>query len=65
MDALHQRVASLVEEAERARSNSIETFFHIKALSLAAVGKDMNVAEAVEHYGAPRVLPHLTKSWFC
>ena len=65
LDALHHRVASLVEETERARSNSIETFFHIKALSLAAVGKDMNVAEAVEHYGTPRVLPHLTESWFC
>lgn len=65
MDALHQRVASLVEDAVHAKSNPIETFFHIKALSLAAAGKDMNVAEAVEHYGTPRVLPHLTESWFC
>ncbi len=65
MDALHQKVAALVEQAERAKSNPVETFFHIKALTLAFIDKDLNVAQAVEHYGTPRVLPHLTESWFC
>ena len=65
LDALHQKVASLTEEAELAKSNTIETFFHIKALTLSIIGKDLHVPEAVEHYGTPRVLPHLTESWFC
>jgi radical SAM superfamily enzyme YgiQ (UPF0313 family) len=65
LDALHQKVASLTEEAELAKSNTIETFFHIKALTLSFIGKDLHIPEAVEHYGTPRVLPHLTESWFC
>lgn len=65
LDALHQKVASLTEEAELAKSNTIETFFHIKALTLSIIGKDLYIPEAVEHYGTPRVLPHLTESWFC
>ena len=65
LDALHQKVASLTEEAELAKSNTIETFFHIKALTLSIIGKDLHVPKAVEHYGTPRVLPHLTESWFC
>ena len=65
LDALHQKVASLTEEAELAKSNTIETFFHIKALTLSIIGKDLHIPEAVEHYGTPRVLPHLTELWFC
>jgi len=65
MDTLHQKVAALVEQAECTKSNPVETFFHIKASTLAMVGKDLNISEAVEHYGTPRVLPHLTESWFC
>lgn len=65
MDALHQKVATLVERAERAKSSLIETFFHIKAMALATIGKDLNVVDAVQKYGSPRVLPHLTESWFC
>lgn len=65
LDALHQKVASLTEEAELAKSDTIETFFHIKALTLSIIGKDLHIPEAVEHYGTPRVLPHLTESWFC
>ncbi len=65
LDALHQKVASLTEEAELAKFNTIETFFHIKALTLSIIGKDLHIPEAVEHYGTPRVLPHLTESWFC
>ncbi|TMD68563.1 MAG: radical SAM protein [Chloroflexi bacterium] len=65
MDALHQKVATLVERAERAKSNPIETFFHIKAMALATSGKELNMEEAAQEYGNPRVLPHLTESWFC
>ena len=65
MDALYEKVAALVERAERAKASPIETFFHIKAMALAISGKDVDVVEAVQEYGSPRVLPHLTESWFC
>ncbi len=67
MDALHRKVAILVEEADRAKSNPIETFFHIKAIALAAAGKSQKVLEEKQYegYGAPKVLPHLTETWFC
>jgi radical SAM superfamily enzyme YgiQ (UPF0313 family) len=65
MDALHKNVSRVVEQAERTKSNPIETFFLIKAMALAATGKDLKVVEAVQEYGTPRVLPHLTESWFC
>jgi hypothetical protein len=65
MDDLHQRVVALVEQAESVGADPIETFFHIKALALAADGQDMNVEEAVQGYGSRKVLPHLTESWFC
>jgi len=35
MDALYEKVAALVERAERAKASPIETFFHIKAMALA------------------------------
>lgn len=65
MDALYEKVAASVERAERAKASPIETFFHIKAMALAISGKDVDVVEAVQEYGSPRVLPHLTESWFC
>jgi len=65
MDALYEKVTTLVERAERAKASPIETFFHIKAMALAISGKDVDVVEAVQEYGSPRVLPHLTESWFC
>ena len=65
MDMLHQKVLTAVEQGERIQADSIETFFHIKALALATLGQDFNVSEAVEHYGTRKVLPHLTESWFC
>jgi len=65
MDALHERVAALVEQAEGVGADPIETFFHVKALALAAHDEDMNVTGAVQNYGARKVLPHLTESWFC
>src|SRR2546421_2667771 len=65
MDVLHKHVTAVVEEAEHTKSNVIETFFLIKAMALAAAGKDLKVDEAVQEYGTPKVLPHLTESWFC
>jgi hypothetical protein len=65
MDDLHKKVASLVEEAERMKADPVETFFQVKALSLAAQGKDFSVSQATQRYGSRKVLPHLTESWFC
>ena len=65
MDALHAKIVEVVEHGERVHADPVETFFHIKALALAASGQDMNVAEAVQAYGTRKVLPHLTESWFC
>ena len=65
MDHLHKQVALLVEEAERAKVDSVETFFQVKALVLAVQGKDFSVSQATRQYGARKILPHLTESWFC
>jgi hypothetical protein len=65
MDNLQKKVAALVEESERVKADPIETFFQVKALALAAQGKDFTVSQAVSRYGARKVLPHLTESWFC
>jgi hypothetical protein len=65
MDDLQKKVAILVEEAELVKADLIETFFRVKALALAAQGKDFSVSEAIVRYGKGEVLPHLTESWFC
>jgi radical SAM superfamily enzyme YgiQ (UPF0313 family) len=65
MDDLHQDVSRLVETAQSVQADPIETFFHIKALALAANGQDMCVSCAMNGYGTRKVLPHLTESWFC
>lgn len=65
MDILQQNIATLVEEAERNQCDSIETFFQVKAMTLALLGQDFSVSDAVQRYGPRRVLPHLTESWFC
>jgi len=65
MDSLHEKVLAVVEQGERLQGSPIETFFHIKAVTLALLSKDFNVFEAVQHYGTCKVLPHLTESWFC
>ena len=65
MDTLHAQVVEVVEHGERLHTDPVTTFFHIKALALAANGQDMDIAEAIESYGSRKVLPHLTESWFC
>jgi radical SAM superfamily enzyme YgiQ (UPF0313 family) len=65
MDSLHQAVSMLVEKAQGTQADPIETFFHIKALALEANDQEMCVSCAIQNYGSPKVLPHLTESWFC
>jgi radical SAM superfamily enzyme YgiQ (UPF0313 family) len=65
MDELHGKVSALVEEAQRRAADPIETFFHIKALALATQGQDMCVSCGIGNYGARKVVPHLTETWFC
>ena len=65
MDRLQQKVLAVVEQGETLQADPIETFFHLKAVTLAALGQDFNVPAAVQHYGTRKVLPHLTESWFC
>lgn len=65
MDDLQRSIASLVEEAQGTREESIETFFYIKRLAMQAAGQDMDVSHAIADYGKRKVLPHLTETWFC
>jgi radical SAM superfamily enzyme YgiQ (UPF0313 family) len=65
MDTLHRQVSTLVEEAQRKGADPIETFFHIKALALAMQGQSMCVTCGISGYGARKVVPHLTETWFC
>jgi radical SAM superfamily enzyme YgiQ (UPF0313 family) len=65
MDDLHRAVTALVEQAQQLQADPIETFFHIKALALAANGQEMCVSCGIQGYGTKKVLPHLTESWFC
>jgi len=65
MDTLHQDVAALVERAQVAHQDPIETFFQVKALALKACGQEADISEAREQYGKRKVLPHLSESWFC
>ncbi len=65
MDSLQRQVAALVDRAQSVQADPIETFFHIKALALAANSQDICVSCAIKGYGTRKVLPHLTESWFC
>lgn len=65
MDSLQQTVHAIVEQGETRQADPIETFFHLKAVTLAVLGQDFNVPAAVQNYGTRKVLPHLTESWFC
>jgi len=65
MDELQREIAGVVEQAEQAHADPIETFYAIKALALASIGQNLCVSCAVQNYGAGKVLPHLTETWFC
>ncbi|GCE12687.1 CUAEP/CCAEP-tail radical SAM (seleno)protein [Tengunoibacter tsumagoiensis] len=65
MDELQQKVARVVELAESQKADSLLSFFEVKALALAAQGQRLSTFRALRQYGAAKVLPHLTESWFC
>ncbi len=65
MDALHQQVAVVVEQAATCEADTIDTFFRIKALTHAVRGQDFSVEQAMQEYGQRKILPHLSESWFC
>ena len=65
MDDLHRAISELVEKAQRAQADPIETFFHIKALAFATAGREMCISCAINDYGTRKVIPHLTETWFC
>ncbi len=63
MDALHERVSALVEEAARQKEDAAVTFARIRAVAVQAHG----VAE--RHVAVPQAEgarpPRLTEAWFC
>ena len=65
MDELQRKIAQQVEHAECMQGNSVETFLRVKALVHAAQGTRVSLFKALRGYGTPKVLPHLTESWFC
>lgn len=65
MDELHERVSAIVAQGENCQADSSETFFKVKAQTLAMLGQDFSPSQALSAYGPRDVLPHLTESWFC
>ena len=65
MDALQQRISTLVEQANTCEADPVETFFGVRALALAAIGQEFSIEQALHDYGKRKVLPHLSESWFC
>ena len=65
MDTLQRDSATLVEQADTNQSDTVETFFRIKALAYALAGTTISIEQARQNYGTPQILPHLTESWFC
>jgi radical SAM superfamily enzyme YgiQ (UPF0313 family) len=65
MDALHQTVTALVEEATRADEDPALTFYRVRELACAA-HDDRPVAMVAEALPADRSRPpRLTEPWFC
>lgn len=65
LDMLHSQVSALVAEAQRKGADAVEIFFHIKAQALATQGQDMCITCGIRGYGARKIVPHLTETWFC
>lgn len=65
MDELQRQVAALVEQGEQCQNDALLTFFQVKALALSIQGQRYSAFRALRQYGARKVLPHLTESWFC
>ncbi len=65
MDELQRKIAQQVEQAESSQTSSVETFLRVKALVSAMQGSRVSLFKGLRSYGTPKVLPHLTESWFC
>jgi hypothetical protein len=65
MDDLHSEISALVERAQTAQLDVVDTFFQVQALAFQAAGHVYDLPEAIASYGQQKVLPHLTESWFC
>ncbi|GAC1634544.1 MAG: CUAEP/CCAEP-tail radical SAM protein [Ktedonobacteraceae bacterium] len=65
MDDLQRHIAQLVEQGESLETDPVETFLRVKGLVNAIQGHERSLREALDSYGTPKVLPHLTESWFC
>lgn len=74
MDELHQRVSRLVEEAARAGTDEITTFYRIKTLAASAAGVTVKVPDSLPLNGGLQTggerpelpaVPALTEDWFC
>lgn len=65
MDELQKQIAHQVEEGERLDTNPVETFLGVKTLVHKMQGNRVSLFTALRTYGTPKVLPHLTESWFC
>ncbi len=65
MDKLQKQVAQLVSDNESLQVDAVETFLRVKALAHAIEGNTPSLVTALHNYGTPKVLPHLTESWFC
>lgn len=64
MDALHQQVSQLVEDAARADIDAVETFYEVKQLAADVAGTSFEMPAPDELPVLPTV-PGLTEAWFC
>jgi radical SAM superfamily enzyme YgiQ (UPF0313 family) len=65
MDELQAKVAALVSQAENTQADPLLTFLQVKELALKMQGQRYSVFRALRAYGSPKVIPHLSESWFC
>ena len=65
MDELQAKVATLVSQAENTQADPLLTFLQVKELALKMRGQRYSVFRALRAYGPPKIIPHLSESWFC
>jgi radical SAM superfamily enzyme YgiQ (UPF0313 family) len=65
MDELQTQVAALVSHAENTEADPLLTFLQVKEMALKMQGQRFSVFRALRAYGSPKVIPHLSESWFC
>jgi hypothetical protein len=65
MDELQAKVAALVSQAENTEADPLLTFLQVKEIALKMQGQRYSVFRALRAYGSPKIIPHLSESWFC